>query len=172
MAHAAASANVSSLPRTPFAQPGQKFGQSRISHRNRNVAPQSGELRPLHRRAEESSAQTPLHPDPPTIPAPDSPALRESASCGSSLDRRLPVPRANILADIAAKNLPPYLRPQLNRNLTPLFNGQIGDAKARIHLIRSGQRSRRTCLDAAPAASAPVRRNFSDSRRSLQSKSR
>ena len=88
-------------------------------------------------------------------------------------DRRLPVPWANILADIAAKDLPPYLRPQISRNLAPLFNRQIGDAKPRIHLVRSGERPRRTSVDAAPAASAPVRRNFSDSPWwQLQSKSR
>ena len=38
------------------------------------------------------------------------------------------VPRADILADVAAKDVMPHLRPQFFRHAAALFNGEISDA--------------------------------------------
>src|SRR5262245_30693660 len=66
------------------------------------------------------------------------------------------VPRANILADIAAKDVVAHRRTKLFRNGAALFDRQVGNAEARVELARSNDRLRRAGIDAASAAAAAI----------------
>ncbi len=70
----------------------------------------------------------------------------------------MPIPRANILADIAPKHLPPHLRTQLLRNASLLLNRQIRNTSRSIHLPRPHQRIRRTRIDTPRTRPTSVRR--------------
>src|SRR5690242_13861001 len=70
---------------------------------------------------------------------------------------RFVVPGADVLADVATKNMMAERRPQLLRDAAAFFNGEISDAAARIELAGSDKRLRRTRIEAARTASASVR---------------
>src|ERR1700722_8562116 len=73
-------------------------------------------------------------------------------------DRRAPVPRADVLADIAAKDLAAYRLTQLMGDNTFFLDGQVGDAAGGIHLARGDQSVRRTRIDTAGATATAVLR--------------
>ena len=68
------------------------------------------------------------------------------------------IPRTDVLADIAAKHMPPQFFTHGFRNRTSLLDSQIGNAQVRIQLIRSDQRVSRTGVDTAHARAATIRR--------------
>ena len=78
------------------------------------------------------------------------------SSSGSCRDRRFTIPRANILADIAAKDLPPHARHQFRCNRTLVFDSQIRNALRRIHLVRRDQRASGTRIEAPRACPAMI----------------
>ena len=86
--------------------------------------------------------------------------LRTYGQLGISADRRPPVPGADILADVASENLPAQMRAQLLRNGAALFDREIGNAEARVHLVGGDQRSGRTRIEAARATAATVGRHL------------
>src|SRR5579859_7051895 len=69
----------------------------------------------------------------------------------------LPVPGANILADIAAKDMAADARAQIFGDRAALFDGQVRDATIGIKLIRSDDGLGGTGLNAAGASAAAVR---------------
>src|SRR5439155_27248905 len=75
---------------------------------------------------------------------------------GSGGRRRLAVPGADILADVTPKNVPAHSGPQVFRNCSSFFDGQIRNATVRIELIRTYEGVCRTCIDAARTGAAPV----------------
>src|ERR1700747_764503 len=64
------------------------------------------------------------------------------------------VPRAKILANIAAEDMVSHRLAQLFRNGSSQFDGQVGNAFASIHDIGFGKGLRRAGVQATPAASA------------------
>ena len=72
-------------------------------------------------------------------------------------DRSLAIPRADILTNIAAENVPPHSRPQLFRNRAALLNREIRNAQARIKFSRRNNRLRRTGGYATRARAAAIR---------------
>src|SRR5438270_3491929 len=70
----------------------------------------------------------------------------------------LVVPGADVLANIAAKDVLAHGWPQLFRNCAALFNGEIGNAKTGIELARGHNGLRRAGVNAARTASATVGR--------------
>src|SRR6266850_1424087 len=73
-------------------------------------------------------------------------------------DRRSPVPRANVLANIAAKNMTSHRPAKLLGNALPQFDRQIGDAPSCIHHVGFDECIRRTSIQALTAIPAEVRR--------------
>ena len=99
----------------PFFQPGRKPAQPAVAHRDGHIAPEPQKSRPAHRRAVELRSNSAS-----SIAASHSSAgftssVRASNS-GSAAERRFAIPRANILADVAAEDLPPHALHQLRRN--------------------------------------------------------
>ena len=66
------------------------------------------------------------------------------------------IPRADILADVAAEDLAAYGGAEFLRDGTALFDGEVGDAAARVHLARRDECVRGAGLDAAAAGAAAV----------------
>ena len=156
MAHAADSASTSSSPALHTSNCCQKPPLPTIPHRNRHIPQQPLPSRPLHRRTLEPSLKLRrIHPRQPLqrrihqlLPRQHSLPLRH---------RSPPVPRTNILADIAPKHLPPHLLPQLLCNRTLLLNRQISNTPSSIHLPLTHQRSRRTSIDTPRTTPTPIR---------------
>ena len=77
-------------------------------------------------------------------------------------DRSARVPRADVLADVAAEDVIAHAGAQFLRNRPAQLDGQIRDAAARVQLSSrlpcGHDRVRRTSLDAARAAPAAIRR--------------
>src|SRR5712671_4019105 len=69
-------------------------------------------------------------------------------------NRCAPVPRANVLADVAAENMISHRLAELLRDGAAQFDGQVGDALSGIHDVGL----RWTSVKATPAAPAQVRR--------------
>src|SRR5690625_6961813 len=67
-----------------------------------------------------------------------------------------PVPRADILADVASENPILYHLFFIRADLLLELNRQIGDAFASIHTVGFGDRIGRTCIDALGAGSAVI----------------
>src|SRR5690625_6502002 len=65
-----------------------------------------------------------------------------------------PVPRADILADVASENPILYHLFFIRADLLLELNRQIGDAFASIHTVGFGDRIGRACIDAPGAGSA------------------
>src|SRR6185437_5349203 len=129
---------------------------SAVAHRNRQVAAESCELRPAHR----ASVEPPLPLRLIHRGQPVQSWIHQRFSwrqLSIAADGRAPVPGTDVLADVAAKNLPPNLRPQVLRDWPALLNGQVRNAACRIHLPGAGQRPRGTGVDAARTRSAAVR---------------
>src|SRR5713226_4825728 len=73
-------------------------------------------------------------------------------------NRRAPVPWANVLANVAPKNVISHRRAKLFRDGAPQFNRQIGNALSRVHDVGLDERLRRAGVQAPPATPAQVRR--------------
>src|SRR5262245_3015741 len=71
---------------------------------------------------------------------------------------RLGVPGADILADVAAEDVVSDPIAQLLGNRSALLDGQVSNAAPRIELPRRNDGLCRAGVDAASAATAPVRR--------------
>ena len=135
-------------------QPLQRYPElrpSRIPHSNRDIPQKSAMLRATHSRPAKSSPKF----------------LRRQ--CSQSFERnhgfgnfRSPIPRTNILANIASKNIPANRRPILLRHRAPQLNREIRNASPRIQL-KSTQRRRHdrlrwTSLNAPSTTPTPIRR--------------
>src|SRR5438552_16969361 len=73
--------------------------------------------------------------------------------------RRLTIPRAHVLADIASKDMIAHRGAHLLRHRSMQFNREIGNAAAGSHVIAIGRDGlRRTSVDTARAGAATVRR--------------
>src|SRR5262249_11968385 len=70
--------------------------------------------------------------------------------------RRLPVPRTNILANIAAEHVVTAGFAKLLRNRPAQFNRQVSDTPPRVHHIRIDQRIRRARIDAPRTRPAKI----------------
>src|SRR5215467_5968648 len=68
----------------------------------------------------------------------------------------LVVPGADILTDVATKNMMANTGAQLFWNAAALFNGEIGDAAAGVEFAGSDQRLGGACIDAARTTPATV----------------
>src|SRR5262245_37527146 len=64
------------------------------------------------------------------------------------------VPRADLLADVAAEEPHPDFRSELARNRATIFDRQIGNALARLHHIAIFERVRRAQIQALAASTA------------------
>src|SRR5207302_9992644 len=75
-------------------------------------------------------------------------------------NRHLPVPGADILADVASEDMASDAVAQLLifRKRAALLNREIRDALIRIELVRRNERVRGTSLDASRATAAAIRR--------------
>ena len=71
--------------------------------------------------------------------------------------RRAPIPRANVLADVAPEDVPPDRFAQLRRNRSAEFDGQIRDATPRVENVRLDDRAGRARVDTQAAVAAQVR---------------
>ena len=70
------------------------------------------------------------------------------------------VPRADVLADVAAEDAGADRGPERVRNLTPQLDREIGQAPPRVEHVRFDDGAGRTCLDAERAGSAAVEDGF------------
>src|SRR2546423_1831154 len=129
-----------------------------VAHRYRHIALQTGKLCALHGRAPKSPAEfffchlrQPLQfrMDQLFIWLQFTRRTRRSIAA-------LVVPRANILADVAAEDLMADGRAQFRRDLASFFNGEISDAAAGIHLSRRDEGLSGAGTPAARGASAAV----------------
>src|SRR5882762_7351804 len=72
--------------------------------------------------------------------------------------RGAPVPRANVLADVAAENRVSHRLAELLRDSAPQFDRQVGNALSGIHDVGLDESLRRAGVKATPAAPAQIRR--------------
>src|ERR1035437_2347635 len=68
------------------------------------------------------------------------------------------VPGTNVLADVAAKNIPADSSTQVVGDAPAFLNGEISDATGGIHLVRQRQGAGWTGIEATGATAAAVRR--------------
>src|SRR5258708_8187366 len=78
----------------------------------------------------------------------------------------LVVPRTDVLADVATKDVVSHLVSEFQRNLTTLFNCQVSDAAAGVQLARGDNGVRGTSVNSSGATSATVR--YRDSWREIE----
>ncbi len=69
-----------------------------------------------------------------------------------------PIPGANVLANIATEDVTAHRFAQSFRNAATKFDGQVGDAEARIHHVRIHERTGGAGIDAFGARAAEVGR--------------
>src|ERR1019366_2825580 len=142
---------------TQFFEYGQKALFVAVSERDGDISPQVIETRALHRRTAEDFAklfqaqgrqplQIGIHQPRPRL------KLRRLRHRGFT------VPRANILANVAAEHLPAHAGTQLFGNRAAFLDGEIRDAPGRVELIRSRESVGRTGVEAARARAAAVGR--------------
>src|SRR5262249_54652144 len=114
---------------------GYEFFFAAVSHRNYGVAPQTRELRAADWRVSKHAAKfLLLHLRQPVERGIDESLARLKFRGGSA--GRFPIPRTDILADIATENMPAHLCAQAFVNVATLFDGEIGNAEPRIELSR------------------------------------
>src|SRR5580658_10126136 len=75
------------------------------------------------------------------------------------------IPGADILADVAAKDLTANVGTERLSNGAALFYGQVRDTQARIHLVGSNQGAGGAGIDASRAAAAAIFRHPEEHRR-------
>ena len=75
-------------------------------------------------------------------------------------DRSAAVPGADVLADIAAEDLPADGLAKLLGDGALLLDGEVGDAARGVHLVRGHERVGGAGVDAARAASAAIGRDL------------
>ena len=75
------------------------------------------------------------------------------------------IPGADILANVAAKDLTTHVGTERLSNGAALFYGQVRDTQARIHLVGSNQGAGRAGIDASRAAAAAIFRHPKGHRR-------
>src|SRR4029077_5681360 len=128
-----------------------------VAHRNHRIAPQSAQLRPANRRTAKLLPEfLRSH-----FRQPFERGIDQSFAClelPRLCCRRLPVPRTNILADVAPEHVPPHPVAHLLRNRPPLLDSQIRNTLVGIELIRRDKRAGRTSVQTARTSPAPVRR--------------
>src|SRR5580658_6261476 len=76
--------------------------------------------------------------------------------CSDARHRRLAVPGAHILADVAADNSIAHWSAKLVGNRSAEFDGEIGDAAARVEHIRRGERLRGAGIETARTSAAEI----------------
>src|SRR5438045_684491 len=145
-----------------LAKAGQKRTLSAVAHGDRRVAAQSGIFGALDGRAAKAFLEILAAHRGNLLEL----GIHESRSwlkfrgfCSWRFGRAVrsaAVPRANILADVAAEDVVSHPGAHVFRNRAALFNGEIRDAAGGVELGRSHQRSRRTRVNAARATSAEV----------------
>src|SRR5271155_809078 len=76
--------------------------------------------------------------------------------CSDARHRRLAVPGTHILADVAADDSIAHGGAKLVGNRSAEFDGEIGDAAARVEHIRRGERLRGAGIETARASTAEI----------------
>src|SRR5271157_4307478 len=142
---------------TQFFQHRQEALVSAVAHRDCNVAAKSVQSCALYRRAAKHFAELiDAEPRQPFELGVDQ--LRPRLEFRCSADRSFTVPRTNILADVAAEDLPSNSGAQFFRDRAALLDGEIRNALGGVELIRRRKRVRRTSIETARAGAAVVRR--------------
>src|ERR1700757_55946 len=140
-------------------QLGQESPQPGISDCDGNIASQAEKPCPTHRRAVKRLLKLPLiHLSQPVkCWVYEFCTGREVRVC---TDRSSPrrIPRAHILADVAAEDLTAHAFHQLGAARSLVLDCQVRDATRRVHLIWLEKGARRAGVEAPPAASAAVRK--------------
>src|SRR5215469_11529943 len=70
------------------------------------------------------------------------------------------VPRANVLTNVAPKDMIAHGLAKFLRNPAAQFDGQVGNAPARVQNIRFDKRLRGTSIETLSAVSAQIRRGY------------
>ena len=159
MAQAALSATTSSSSAASFSSSGRNFRSPLFPMAITAFRRKPDALRPPHRRAAKRPAEffrahlrqpveRRIH------------QLRPRLKLSGVRRRRFPVPRTNILADVAAEDVPPHPAAQfvIRRKRAALFDREIRDALVGIELIRCDQCVSRAGVDAARATAAAIGR--------------
>src|SRR5260370_5285078 len=76
--------------------------------------------------------------------------------CRELRHRRLAIPRANVLADVAADDRVSHLRPQLLWDRPTQLDREVGNALARIQHVRRCKRLRGASIQTQPAIPAQI----------------
>src|SRR5208282_695357 len=140
-----------------FFQRRPKFLVAAVSHRNHRIPAQPGKLgAPDRRSAKHFPELFLLHFGQPVERWIDQAFPRLELRRGSH--RSLAIPRANILTDVASENVPSHARAELDWNLAPLLDGQIGNAQPGVQFAGRNNRLRWTSGYAASASTATIRR--------------
>src|SRR5260370_17446927 len=74
--------------------------------------------------------------------------------------REIAVPRADLVADVAAEDPVAEFRPQVARNRATIFDGLVRDAEIGAHHITVRERASRTEIDTSPPGAAMPALNF------------
>ena len=148
-------------PRADFSVARLAGAQAGISNRNARIAHQAAPLRALHRASAKHVAEF-------LFGERDQPfQVRRKKRVLFTLagleirqrrHRRAAIPRANVLADVAAEDVPADGLAQFERNRAAQLDRQIGNAAPRVQNVRLDDGARRACVDAQAAVSAQIRR--------------
>src|SRR4029077_319037 len=143
-----------------FFQIGDELLKSAIAHGNGDVTLQSGVFGALYRRSAKCAAVSFfIHLCELAQIRMVKLLLRLKLGQGSrERISSLVVPWANVLADIAAKDVVSHLRAKFFGNSAALFNREVSNTQPRIKPAGSDNRLGRACINAACATSTAIRR--------------
>src|SRR4029077_5695858 len=114
----------------------QKFAIAAVAHRNRGISFQAAQFRTPDGGAAERFAEVfRRHLGPPLQCRVDEVFARLKFRGGAY--RSFAVPRADVLADVAAEDVPAHAFAQFIRNRSTLFDAEIRDALVRVELVRA-----------------------------------
>ena len=156
VAHRALSATNSSSSEASLSSSGRNLALAAVAHGDGGVAAQARALGAADGRSAEGFPKFFRgHFSEPGESRIDQ--ARAGSEFGRSRGGSLAVPRANILADVAAEDVTAHARAEVLGNRPALLDREIRNALVGIELVGREDRIRRTSLDATRAGAAAIR---------------